>query len=246
MGERQSRWSRKAGGFAVCVFRVTLARYFGICKRRWVDTFGPPSIPRGLQWFLLNSKARRTSREPLSFARFAHTLWQLLTKVTNRPAILRLNSDIILRLLVSESNSPRALKTPPVNSLRNRHRRAFPRRCPSPQSRRPIPRMTKGKGSGARALTSRSSALYRRTRNRTVRTEHTTIARLWFQASAALFAVIEQLAGIGRHQFFGGASAVWAGDNRDQSHKRGPRYQGGGKRRSVTARGNERAARLPS
>jgi hypothetical protein len=49
-----------------------------------------------------------------------------------------------------------------------------------------------------------------------------------------LFAVIEQLAGIGRHQFFGGASAVWAGDNRDQSHKRGPRYQGGGKRRSVT------------
>jgi hypothetical protein len=90
-------------------------------------------------------------------------------------------------------------------------------------------------GSGGRALTSRSSALYRRTRNRTVRTEHTTIARLWFQASAALFAVIEQLAGIGRHQFFGGASAVWAGDNRDQSHKRGPRYQGGGKRRGVIA-----------
>jgi hypothetical protein len=59
-----------------------------------------------------------------------------------------------------------------------------------------------------------------------------------------LFAVIEQLAGIGRHQFFGGASAVWAGDNRDQSH--GSRYpdnkfnaalrvigkHGGGKRRS--------------
>jgi hypothetical protein len=76
---------------------------------------------------------------------------------------------------------------------------------------------------GGHSLALRSvgrSALDRRTRNRAVRTEHATITRLGFQASATSFAVIEDLAGILRHQLCGSASAIWTGDNRQQSHGR--------------------------
>jgi hypothetical protein len=53
-----------------------------------------------------------------------------------------------------------------------------------------------------------------RTFNRTVRAKHAAIPRLRFEQYAAGLAFIEKLAGIGRHGFRFGLSAVWADDGR--------------------------------
>ena len=52
-----------------CGFRVTLARYLEICKRRWLTPVGVgPKIPEFFIFgFPPTSKARGTPREPLSF-----------------------------------------------------------------------------------------------------------------------------------------------------------------------------------
>jgi hypothetical protein len=53
-----------------------------------------------------------------------------------------------------------------------------------------------------------------RTFNRTVRAKHAAIPWLWLEHCATGPAFIEKLAGIGRHGFRFGMSAVWAGDRR--------------------------------
>src|SRR5262245_25257951 len=71
-------------------------------------------------------------------------------------------------------------------------------------------------GSGARLT--RTLGLDRRARNRAIRTEHATIARLRPQRRAAAGTGIEKLAGIGRHglRFRGGAMRT--GDDRLKDH----------------------------
>ena len=81
-GARQRSWgtkakpprTRPAGGFAVCGLSATLARYFEICKRQWVDR--PVGVDQDTRASSLADfpQLRRLAghpREPLSFARFA-------------------------------------------------------------------------------------------------------------------------------------------------------------------------------
>jgi hypothetical protein len=55
--------------------------------------------------------------------------------------------------------------------------------------------------------------LDRRARDGTVRAEHATVACLGLEALAAAFAVIKELAGIGRHRLDGPMAALRAGDD---------------------------------
>ena len=52
-------------------------------------------------------------------------------------------------------------------------------------------------------------ALYRRARHRAIRAEHTAIAREWLKSLTAALAVIEELAGIGRHCLDSLIAAFW-------------------------------------
>lgn len=62
-------------------------------------------------------------------------------------------------------------------------------------------------------------ALSGRAFDRTVGAKHAAIPRLGFQQGAARFAVIEKLAGIGRHDFLFGMAAVRAGNRRFEDHR---------------------------
>jgi hypothetical protein len=62
--------------------------------------------------------------------------------------------------------------------------------------------------------------LYRRTRDRAIRAKHATIALLVLQPVTTILAVIEELAGVGRHRLGGLVSAMRTGERRFQSHQR--------------------------
>lgn len=75
-------------------------------------------------------------------------------------------------------------------------------------------------GSRGRLRTALAPGLDRRTRHRTVRAEHTTVAGLWLQPRRTGLAVIEELAGVRRHCFDGPVAAVGARDGRNEDHPR--------------------------
>jgi hypothetical protein len=73
-------------------------------------------------------------------------------------------------------------------------------------------------------LAAASARLDRRARDATVGTEHATVAQAGFEPHAAALAVIEKLAGIGRHAFGFLMAAARAGDLGFQNHALGPLF----------------------
>src|SRR5258706_3482379 len=72
-----------------------------------------------------------------------------------------------------------------------------------------------GEGDARRSLISFLSLLGR-ARTATVGAKHAAVARLGSQQFAAARALIEELAGIGRHSLNLGSATVWASDGREQ------------------------------
>jgi hypothetical protein len=74
----------------------------------------------------------------------------------------------------------------------------FDQKCSHGAKRKLTPVVCRGLVDGRQAAT--HVALYRRARHRSVRAKHAAIAREGLEPFAAPFAVIEELAGIGRHR----------------------------------------------
>ena len=75
---------------------------------------------------------------------------------------------------------------------------------------------------GAAAALADALGLNRRTRHRSVGTEHAAIAGLRLQLCTAAGAFIEKLTGIRRHGLLFRQGAVWTGDGRFQKHRISP------------------------
>jgi hypothetical protein len=103
---------------------------------------------------------------------------------------------------------------------------ADPSRSQSPRRNRPppVPLAARGRiGACAVSRTARSGlartlSLNRWARHRAIRAEHAAIALPWMQRRAAADTFVEELAGINRHGFRFGGSAMRAGDNAFKDH----------------------------
>src|SRR5713226_7390737 len=71
-----------------------------------------------------------------------------------------------------------------------------------------------------RRLSAGARLLHRRTWHRAVGTEHAAVSRFRLEAGAASLALIEELAGIGRHGFHARGPATRAGDDALDDHPR--------------------------